>query len=159
MRRLALVSLLTAPACFTDAPSLDEAVEGSSSESDSGGLEESEGGSSSSGGEVDWMDAYGPCDVDSDCELVPGDHGDVVPGYAPKCWQGTCAQKCTDSNAECPGYFETEATTEPGTQIPFLCTDGWCSVTVDPGDRMGCPEGMYPGNDGASPDLGCVWQS
>jgi hypothetical protein len=51
MRRLLLASLLTAPACFEDAPALDAAESSSSESGDSGGLEESEGGSSSSDGE------------------------------------------------------------------------------------------------------------
>jgi hypothetical protein len=160
MRRLALVSLLTAPACFTEAPGLDEAQEGSSSESDSGGLEESEGGSSSSGeAPADPLDAYGPCQIDADCEIVPGDKGatsDTV-----HCYQRTCAIKCSPAGNEvCPGFFDLQVPGSP-TYYPIGCVDdGYCSITRNPdmSDPSVCPDGMGPGYDDAVPQLICVWQ-
>lgn len=163
MRRLAIVSLLTAPACFTEAPGLDEAQEGSSSESDSGGLEESEGGSSSSGEPVDPLDAYGPCEVDADCPLIPGDEGEV--GESPRCVEGTCAIRCAQaahSNQVCPGYDTYKS--PPGTQYPsypILCgSDGYCTIvdSLDLNDPGPCPDGMLNDGHETIPELACMWE-
>jgi hypothetical protein len=162
MRWLALVSLLTAPACFTEAPGLDEAESSSSESSGSGGLEESEGGSSSSGGPVDPLDAYGPCETDADCPLIPGDDGEY--GESPRCVQGTCSIRCADASGggdmACPGYTLREPVT-PQSPRAIICQDGYCTIQFDPFgevNSLACPDGMGVSDTMTVPDLDCVWE-
>lgn len=156
MRRLLLL-LALAPGCFEDAPDLDPAddgmVEGSSDEA--GDLESSSEWSSSSGGELSWEDAYGPCEVAEDCPIIPGDDGLVATEV--RCFQGTCSPKCGDTNVTaCPGYV---ALSGDG-YYPIACgSTGFCSVEHpwSEEDSGWCPEGMLRGDPNATPPLGCVW--
>lgn len=157
MRRLLLL-LAIAPGCFTDAPPVDDAVAEESSD-EAGDSESSSEGSSSSGGALSWEDAYGPCEVDEDCPLVPGDDGEF--GENPRCVQGTCAIRCADASGggypACPGYLLTE---RDGPEAdPIACQDGYCTIQFDPyGEGYGCPDGMGTSETMTVPDLDCVWE-
>lgn len=158
MRR-ALALCLLLGGCFADAPPVDDVVaEDSSSEAgESDGDEES-----SSSGDVpaDPLDAYGPCQIDADCELVPGDEGQV--GDSVRCVEGTCAIRCADAGpASCPGYFTTQAHEFQPTIYPIVCgDDGYCTITRDPSNPGpgSCPDGMGKSETETVPDLDCVWE-
>jgi hypothetical protein len=160
MRRLLLV-LAIVPGCFADAPPVDDeddgiAAEDDAADGDDGSSDDGEA-SSSAGEPADPLDAYGPCEIDSDCPLIPGDKGDI--GENPRCVQGTCTIRCAQasfSSGVCPGYYDFQV----DTFYPILCNDdGYCTIVRDPYDPGPgtCPEGMVNGETQTVPDLACVW--
>jgi hypothetical protein len=159
MRRYALLLLLL-PGCLTDAPPVDDVVAEEDSSSDGG---ESEGGEeSSSSGDVpaDPLDAYGPCDVDADCPLIPGDKGEL--GESPRCVLGTCAIRCAQAahpDQACPGWYDLQGEFNSSTVYTLGCNDdGYCTIFRDyVYPYSGCPDGMISGDTQTVPDLSCVW--
>lgn len=158
MRRVVALCLLLG-GCFEDAPPVDDVGDGAMDESSSE-AGDSEGSSSSGGEPVDPLDAYGPCEVDTDCPLVPGDEGEV--GESPRCVAGTCAIRCAQapfSDGVCPGYYEFRGT-PPDTFYPIVCgDDGYCTITRDPHNPGpgACPDGMGEGDIETVPDIACMW--
>lgn len=159
--RLALALLLFLPACFADAPPVDDEDDGIAAEDDEapdddGSSDDGEDSSSSGGEPADPLDAYGPCEVDSDCELVPGDKGEI--GESPRCVERTCTIRCAQaahSNDVCPGYFDLNTAGD----YPIGCNDdGYCTVRKDPFGGPGCPDGMMFSQVETVPELTCVWE-
>lgn len=161
MRSAVLVAALCC-GCFQEAPPVDDVVADDDSSSDGGESEDGEESSSSGDAPADPLDAYGPCEVDTDCPLIPGDDGEV--GESPRCVQGTCAIRCAQAahpSSVCPGNLMFAPLNEPGAITPILCgSGGYCTVVIDPYAESGthCPDGMF--NDGSEtiPELACMWQ-
>lgn len=160
--RALLAILMLVPGCFDEAPPVDddEGIAADDDASDESSSDDASESSSSGGEPLSWRDAYGPCDVDAECPLIPGDDGEY--GESPRCVQGTCTIRCADASGggdmACPGYTLREPAT-PQSPRAIICQDGYCTIQFDPfGPGSACPEGMSPSDTVTVPDLDCVWE-